>query len=86
MVATGAIARQPTFPKDKATGREFGESRRRMKQTKQNGAGISFTRQTGARGHGRRRADGRYNTRNKSRPDVKSICSMHRISFIAYPT
>lgn len=45
MVATGAIARQPTFPKDKATGREFGESRRRMKQTKQNGAGISFTRQ-----------------------------------------
>jgi hypothetical protein len=45
MVATGAIARQPTVPKDKATGREFGESRRRMKQTKQNGAGISSAEQ-----------------------------------------
>jgi hypothetical protein len=45
MVATGAIARQPTFRKDKATGREFGESRRRMKQTKQNEAGISFAEQ-----------------------------------------
>jgi hypothetical protein len=48
MVATGAIARQPTFPKDKATGREFGESRRRMKQTKQNEADISFAKQRGA--------------------------------------
>jgi hypothetical protein len=47
MVATGAIARQPTFRKDKATGREFGESRRRMKQTKQNEAGISFAEQRG---------------------------------------
>jgi hypothetical protein len=47
MVATGAIARQPTFPKDKATGREFGKSRRRMKQTKQNGAGISSAEQRG---------------------------------------